>query len=150
MTFRRQNLWLALAQYCVPSTAEKTRLGAEGGSSESHFYKPLPKEFRRDGFVYRQIAREGIAAINEQIRKGNEDSAAFEVIRIRQREGFQIGERFVESTEVYPNSEAWGVGGWTAEDKDTAFRKLQTLVVERARMFRAKRSAAPSSHIESE
>src|SRR5262249_45373714 len=95
MTSRRQNPSLALAKHCVPSTAEKTRLGAEGGSSESHSYKPLPKEFLGGGFVYRQIAREGNAAIYEQTRKGNEDSAALEVIRIRQRERFEIGGRVV-------------------------------------------------------
>ena len=33
----------------------KTSATAEGGSKKGHFYKPLPKEFRRDGFNYRQI-----------------------------------------------------------------------------------------------
>jgi len=58
---------------------------------------------------------------------GNEDSAAFEVIRIRRREGFQIGNKFVEPAEVYPNSEAWGIDGFTLTDKDAAFAKLREL-----------------------
>jgi hypothetical protein len=48
------------------------------------------------------------------------------VIRIRQREGFQIGERFVEPAEVYPNSEAWGVDA-TVLSNDAAFAKMQEI-----------------------
>jgi hypothetical protein len=151
MTLRRQNPSPTLGEHCVPSPDAKTRSGAEGGSSKRHFYRPLPKEFRHDGFEYHQTAREGSAAIYEQIWNGCGNAAVcYEVVLIWRRKGFQIGDRFVEPAEVYPNSEGWGVDGWTAEDKQAAFRKLQTLVVERARTFRAKRSAAVSSHIESE
>jgi hypothetical protein len=92
------------------------------------FHKPLPKQFRRDGFSYRQIARERDAAIYEQRWGGCTDpSVCYEVIRIRRREGFQIGGRFVEPAEVYPNSEAWGLDGFTLTDKDAAFAKLRQL-----------------------
>jgi hypothetical protein len=85
----------------------------------------LPKEFRRDDFTYRQIARENGAAIYEQTWNGcHNPSVCYEVIRIRRREGFEIGSRFVEPAEVYPNSEAWGVDGFTFTDKDAAFAKL--------------------------
>jgi hypothetical protein len=87
----------------------------------------LPTRFRHDGFDHRQIYREGDFAIYQQTCKGNEDSAAFEVIRIRRREGFKIAGRFVEPAEVYPNSEAWGVDGFTLTDKDAAFAKLREL-----------------------
>jgi len=108
--------------------AIKTRATAEAGSKKSHFYKPLPREFRRDGFQYRQIAREGDAAIYEQTWTGcAEPSPAYEVIRIRQREGFQIGGGFVEPAEVYPNSEAWGVDGFTLTNEGAAFAKLREL-----------------------
>jgi hypothetical protein len=66
-------------------------------------------------------------AIYKQTWKGNEHTAAFEVIRVRKREGFQIGGRFVEPAEVYPNSEAWGVDGWTVEDEEAAFRKFSEI-----------------------
>jgi hypothetical protein len=48
-----------------------------------------------------------------------------EVIRIRRRDGFQIGGRFVEPAKVYPKSEAWGVDGFTMPHKDAAFAKLR-------------------------
>jgi hypothetical protein len=89
----------------------------------------LPAQFSRYGFDYRQIAREGSAAIYEQIWNGCSDrSVCYEVIRIRLREGFQIGSRFIEAAEVYPKSEAFGVDGFTLTDKEAAFRKLRDLV----------------------
>jgi hypothetical protein len=92
----------------------KTRATAEARSKKGHSYKSLPTRFRRDGFEYRQIAREGNAAIYEQTWSGcAEPSVCYEVIRIRQRDGFQIDGRFVEPAEVYPNSGAWGVHGFT-------------------------------------
>jgi hypothetical protein len=111
----------------IDSSAAKPRATAEAGGKKRHSYKRLPKHFRRHGFTYQQIYRERDFAIYRQSWKGNEHSAAFEVIRIRQREGFQIGGRFVEPAEVYPNSEAWGMDGFTLTDKDAAFAKLREL-----------------------
>src|SRR5213079_2866689 len=111
----------------MPPVTVKTHASAKGGSEKSH-YKPLPKEFRRDGFDYRQIAREGNAAVYEQTWIGcRNPSPCYEVIRIRRRDGFQIGGRLVEPAEVYPNSEAWGVDGFTLTDKEAAFLKLREL-----------------------
>jgi hypothetical protein len=109
--------------------AIKTRATAEAWGQKHAFCKPLPTRFRRDGFEYRQIAREGNAAIYEQTWDGCSDvSVCYEVIRIRRRDGFQIGGRFVEPAEVYPNSDAWGVDGFTFTDKDAAFAKLRELI----------------------
>lgn len=106
----------------------KMRATAEAWSKKGRPYKRLPTRFRRDGFDYRQIAREEDAAIYEQTWSGClNPSACYEVIRIRRRNGFQIRERFVEPAEVYPNSDAWGVDGFTLTDKDAAFAKLRDL-----------------------
>jgi hypothetical protein len=107
----------------------KTRARAKARSKERRSYKSLPTRFRRDGFDYRQIAREGDAAIYEQAWSGCSDaSVCYEVIRIRRREGFQIDGRFVEPGEVYSNSGAWGVDGFTLTDKGAASAKLRELV----------------------
>jgi hypothetical protein len=107
----------------------KTRATAEGWGEKRHSCKPLPPRFRRDGFEFRQIAREGDAAIYEQTWSGcAEPSVCYEIIRIRRREAFQIDGRLVEPAEVYPNSAAWGVDGFTITDKDAAFAKLRELV----------------------
>jgi hypothetical protein len=100
---------------------------AEAGTQKRHF-RPLPKEFRHGGFSYRQIAREGDAAIYEQHWAGCPDPAiCFEVIRVKRSQGFEIAGRFVEPAEIYPNSQAWGVGAFTLTDKDAAFAKLREL-----------------------
>lgn len=116
-----------LSSASVSPPAQKTRATAEARSEKSR-YRLLPKEFRHDGFTFRRIAREGNAAIYEQTSNGcAEPSPCWEVIRIRCREGFRIGGRFVEAAEVYPNSEAWGVDGFTFTDKDPAFARLRAL-----------------------
>src|SRR5262245_57731889 len=107
----------------------KTRATAEAWGKKHRSYKPLPTHFRRDGFDYRQIAREGDVAIYEQTWSGcAEPSVCYEVIRIRRREGFQIDGRLVGPAEVYPNTGAWGVDGWTVEDKKSAFHKLREII----------------------
>jgi hypothetical protein len=104
----------------------RTRALAEAWGKKRHSYKPLQKEFRRDGFTYRQIAREGHGAIYKQTWNGCSDpSVCYEVICIHRREAFQIDGRLVEPAEVYPNSAAWGVDGFTLTDKDAAFAKLR-------------------------
>jgi hypothetical protein len=108
----------------MPPAATTARATAEAWGKKLHSYKPLPKEFRRDGFYYRQIYREGDFAIYRQTWKGNEDSAAFEIVRIKRRQGFEIGGRFIPPAEVYPRSEQWGELGWTFCNKDAAFAKL--------------------------
>jgi hypothetical protein len=119
---------VALVGDSVQASGAKTRATAEGGGKKHHFYKPLLKEFRHDGFTFRQIVREGDAAIYEQTWNGCQNpNVAYEVIRIRRRKGFQIGSKFVEPAEVYPKSEAWGVDGFTLTDKDAAFAKLRAL-----------------------
>jgi hypothetical protein len=114
-------------RFSVASTASKTRPRAEARTQTGHF-RLLPKEFRRDGFQLRQIAREANAAIYSQTWIGCSDSAiCFEVIRVKRREGFEINGRFVPPGEVYPSSELWGMDAFTLTDKDAAFRKLREL-----------------------
>ena len=109
----------------IPPATAKTRATAEGGSKKRRFYKLLTKEFRRGGFQYRQIAREGNAAIYGQAWAGcAEPRPSYEVVRIRQREGFQMGNRFVKAAEVYPNSEAWGVDGFTVTARNKVWAKF--------------------------
>jgi hypothetical protein len=119
----------------VPS--RKTRARAEGGTKKGRFYRALPTRFRHNGFEYRQIAREGNAAIYEQRWTGcAEPSVCYEVIRIRRRDGFQIGEKFIEPYEVYPNSDAWGVDGFTVTDRNKALDKFFEISLEEPAMKR--------------
>lgn len=115
----------------TPVSFQKTRATAEARGKKSQ-YRPLPKEFRHDGLIFRQIACEGGAAIYEQRCSGcAELSVCYEVIRVRRRGGFQIGGRFVEPAEIYPKAEAWGVDGFTFTDKDAAFAKFREIKSKR-------------------
>jgi hypothetical protein len=111
--------------------AIKTRATAEAGGKKRHSYKPLPTHFRRVGFDYRQIAREGDVAIYEQTWSGcSNPRVCYEVIRIRRHEGFQIDGRLVEPAEVYLNSDVWGMDGFTFADKDAAFAKFREVAAQ--------------------
>jgi hypothetical protein len=126
----KDKAWSALfPRLSIPLSGRKANATTEGGAEKRHSYNPLPTQFRREGFDYRQIYREGDFAIYRQTWSGCSDpSVSYEVIRIRRRDGFQIGGRFVEPAEVYPNSQAWGVDGWTVPDKEAAFHKLREII----------------------
>ena len=118
----------------MPSPAIKTRFTAERIGKERHPCKPLRTEFRRNGFDYRQIAREGDVAIYSQAWTGCANpSVCYEVIRIRRHDGLNIFGKYYPPTELYPSSESWGNLGWTFCDKDAAFAKLRELTVLEAR-----------------
>ncbi len=118
----------AFSRDSIPLPSRKANATAEGGAKKRHSYKPLPKEFRRGGFSYKQIARQRDVAIYQQTWNGcRNPSISYEIIRIRRREGFQIGEKLIEPYEIYPNSDAWGVDGFTVTDKEAAFAKLREL-----------------------
>ena len=112
----------------IAQPGRKTRSSAEARGNKGHSHRPLPTQFHLRGFDYRQIAREGDAAIYEQAWTGcSKPAVRYEVIRIRRRDGFMIHGRFVEPAEVYPNSEAWGTDGFTVTDKERAFAKLREI-----------------------
>ena len=131
MSPQTKNTPPALAELSVPSSVEKTRAGAEGGSSKWRSHKPLPKEFQHGGFNYRQIARQGDVALYEQCWTGRPDPAVcFDVIRVRRREGFRIRGRFVGPAEVYPRPELWGAEGFTFTERNKAWDKFFEISLE--------------------
>jgi len=115
----------------TPALTPKTISTAHARGKKHHFYKPLQTRFRRDGFNYCQIAREGDAAIYEKrwIRC-TEPSVCYEVIWIKRRVGFQISGRFVEPAEIYPASEVWGIDGFTFTNRDKAWVKFCEISLE--------------------
>jgi len=119
---------LAFAGDLILRPAAKTCATTEAGSEQGHFYKPLRKQFRRDGFDYCQVGREGDVAIYEQSWSGCADpSTAYEVVCVRRRETFKIGVNFFEAAKLYPPSKAWRAGGFTLTNSDAAFEKLREL-----------------------
>ena len=108
----------------------KTSATAERGDKKGH-YRPIAKEFRHDGFTFRQIVREGDVALYEQTWNGCANpSVAYEVVRIRRREAREIKGKIIEAAEVYPRPEAWGVDGFTLSDRDAAFARLREVAAQ--------------------
>jgi hypothetical protein len=94
----------------IPLLRHKASTTAEAGGKKGHSYKPLPLQFRRDELNYGQIARGWNAAIYKQTwNRCRNPSISYEVIRIRRRDGFEIGGRLIE-----PAPELRSLGrGWS-------------------------------------
>ena len=119
-SFKRQEPWSQIEKY------QKTRSRPERGTKKGHCYRPLRAQFRKDGFDYRLITREGDFAIYEQ-RWQDSENVCYEVIRIQRHEGYEIAGQFIEPAEIFPSSQRWGVDGWTVQTKDAAFEKFRQI-----------------------
>ena len=90
-------------------------------------YKLLKTEFESKGFKFKQIERNGDAAIYLKT-KGN--WKGWEVIKISRHNGYTLGGSIIEPSETYPSSSMWGQSGFTYffEDKQFAYKKFNEFV----------------------
>ena len=72
---------------------------------------PIPTEYTRHGFTFRQIAREGMAAVYEQWKHGR--LCAYETVKIRQRNERQAMGVTFSAMEFLPSDGEWGRYGKT-------------------------------------
>jgi hypothetical protein len=89
-------------------------------------YKVIPTEFKKKGFVYKQIKREGHKAIFLQTRSGT-DLKNYEVVKIGRHNGYIMGGVKIEPAETYPGSSLWGITGWTCQSLEAAEQRYQQL-----------------------
>lgn len=89
-------------------------------------YKVIPTEFKKKGFHYKQIKREGGRAIFAQTRPGS-SMCNYEVVKIGRHNGYVMGGVHIAAAETYPGSSVWGLSGWTYQTLDAAECKYQTL-----------------------
>lgn len=89
-------------------------------------YKVIPTQFKKKGFNYIQLRREGMKAIYQQTR---EDSTInnYEVVRLGRHNGYSMGGSFIEPSETYPGSSLWGIMGWTCTDLESANKRFSQL-----------------------
>src|SRR5262249_28032512 len=112
----------------MPRRAPKNRAKAISISKRGQCYKLLERHFQRDQFNYKQLVRQGDAAIYSQTWRGcSEPSIIFEVIWVRRHNGKEIKGQWVEPSEFYPSSTEWGKYGFTFTHEDAAFAKLREL-----------------------
>jgi len=89
-------------------------------------YKVIPTCFKKKGFTYTQVKREGMKAIFEQTRAGS-DVHNYEVVKLGRHNGYVMGGATIEPAETYPGSSLWGIMGWTCQDLDSATARFNLL-----------------------
>ena len=89
-------------------------------------YKVIPSEFKKKGFNYKQVRRDGMKAIYLQSREGSEVSN-YEVVKLGRHNGYVMGGVSIEPAETYPGSSLWGIMGWTCTDLDSANKRYNQI-----------------------
>jgi hypothetical protein len=89
-------------------------------------YKVIPTSFKKKGFSYNQLRREGMKAIYQQTR---EDSTLsnYEVVKLGRHNGYNMGGSYIEPSETYPGSSLWGIMGWTCQSIDDALQRYNSI-----------------------
>ena len=89
-------------------------------------YKTIPTSFKKKGFTYNQLKREGKRAIFQQTREGSSLNN-YEVVKIGRHNGYVMGGMSIEPAETYPGSSLWGITAWTCTSIDEALKRYETL-----------------------
>ena len=89
-------------------------------------YKVIPSEFKKKGFNYKQVRREGMKAIYLQTKEGSTMNN-YEVVKIGRHNGYSMGGSFIEPSETYPGSSLWGIMGRTCTDLDSANKRYNQI-----------------------
>ena len=89
-------------------------------------YKVIPTQFKKKGFTYTQLKRDGMKAIFQQTR---DDSTInnYEVVKLGRHNGYVMGGVKIEPSETYPGSSLWGITGWTCTSIDDALTRYNKL-----------------------
>jgi hypothetical protein len=89
-------------------------------------YKVIPAQFKKRGFNYTQLKRDGMKAIYQQTRA---DSSLnnYEVVKLGRHNGYNMGGSYIEPAETYPGSSLWGITAWTCCSIDDAMRRYDAL-----------------------
>lgn len=92
--------------------------------------KPLGTTYRKNGFHYDIIRREGLIAIAQQRLAPGRGCLAFEVIKIRECPEANFAGTIVPAHESAPGNEEWGNRGWTFPTIERATPKFEALVAQ--------------------
>jgi hypothetical protein len=86
----------------------------------------LPIAYKKNGYDYRQIYRDELTAIYEQVSEGKR--IAFEVCEIIQAPAGEVFGKWIEEREKLPSTEMWGTKGFTVHTLERAFEKQRFLL----------------------
>jgi hypothetical protein len=88
--------------------------------------KKIPTTFRKHGFNFKLLMREGDIALFRKTKLGLKFES-FEVVVIQRHGTFTVEGKQVAAGEHLPYSEQWGDAGWTYSDRLSAERKFHEL-----------------------
>ena len=86
-------------------------------------HKPIPPEFTKGQFQFRQIERTGDLAIFEKSHRYH-GAKSFEVVKITRHDSYTLAGNFIEPAETYPSSERWGAAAFTLTNEKDAWKRL--------------------------
>jgi hypothetical protein len=89
-------------------------------------YKTIPTQFKKKGFTYTQLKRDGKRAIFQQTRPGSVVNN-YEVVKIGRHIGYTMGGSSIEPAETYPGSSLWGITAWTCSSIESAMQRYDAL-----------------------
>jgi hypothetical protein len=115
-----------------------TQMKGEGGST----LRPLGHTFRKNGFTYELVMRDGDIAIYKQRLRPGVGCLAYETIRIRVKEEAEMFGKTVLRHEVGPSNESFGMDGWSYPTLARAKAKMAELMELRDTPARGRRRGA--------
>jgi len=89
-------------------------------------YKVIPAEFKKKGFNYTCVRRDGMKAIYLQTRDDSHINN-YEVVKLGRHDGYEMGGVTIEPAETYPGSSLWGIAGWTCTTLEDANNRYNAL-----------------------
>ncbi len=105
--------------------------------------KPLGDFYKKNGFYYKLLKREGDIAIFQQRLDENKGCLAFEVIIVQKGEEYEMAGMKIEAHEYAPGNEQFGMKGWsfsTLEKAEIKFKELLNKVNEPSKRKKRKKA----------
>lgn len=99
----------------------------------STVYRPLEKEYNKNGYTFKEVKREGNVAMYEQwCEKEDTEGLKFvgyEVFEVIQQDAGFAGPKKIPqpARELVPNNESWGLKAFTCTSLENAEERFQML-----------------------
>lgn len=94
--------------------------------------KIIETEFKKLGFSFRQVFREGMWAIYEKTLLEPLTPVGVELVKIQECRERQIQGVVIPEREAMPGNEMWGTNGFTLPTVDAAREKLRGILAKQA------------------
>lgn len=98
--------------------------------------KELSKQYRKYGYTFDQVKREGDVCIYSQKNEESGKIVGYEVFEIQKKQAFEMNGHSYEASEAVPNSAKWGECAFTSGNLAAAeirFKFLQDRILERVK-----------------